>query len=158
MLVRAQALTHPEAALITLETLVMAMVALSAVPAQNVLSSLRPLVLYVSVSHEVAETLASDGVPSTATGQTWVALREDVHDAAYRASLFDTGAAALDAVMLEVHILPAGWEQLVRRRLLFPAPKAGSWRFYGVLPAVMKDDQDQMLMHCNFWECTETIG
>ena len=29
------------------------------------------------------------------------------------------------------------------------APKAGSWRFYGVLPAVMKDDQGQLLVHCN---------
>ena len=127
----------------------MAMVPLSAPSVQNVLPSLPPLVLYMSVNNALAQTLGSDGVPSTATGQTWLALREDVHDAAYRATWFDTGAAALDAVMLEVHILPAGWEQLVRRRLLFPAPKAGSWRFYGVLPAVMKDDQGQLLVHCN---------
>ena len=127
----------------------MAMVPLSAPSAQNVLPSLPPLVLYVSVSNAVAQTLAADGVPPTATGQTWLALREDLQDAASRATWFDTGAAAPDAVMLEVYILPAGWEQLVRRRLLFPAPKAGSWRFYGVLPAVMKDDQGQLLVHCN---------
>ena len=110
---------------------------------------LEPLVLYVSVSNAVAGTLYSTGIPRTATGQTWLALREDVHDAAYRATWFDTGAAALDAVMLEVHILPAGWEQLVRRRLLQWAPKDGSWRYYGDLPAVIKDDQDQLLLHVN---------
>ena len=127
----------------------MAMVALSALPTQVVLSSLPPVVLHVAVSSAVAQTLASHGVPCTATGQTWLALRENVRDAMDRGTWFDTGAAAPDAVMLEVHIFPAGWEQLVRRRLLFPAPKAGSWRFYGVLPAVMVDDQGQLLVQCN---------
>ena len=125
------------------------MVALSAPQTQVVLSSLPPVVLHVAVSKAVAQTLASEGVPCTATGQTWLALREGANDAMERGTWFDTGAAEPEAMMLQVHISPAGWEQLVRRRLLFPAPKVGSWRFYGVLPAVMVDDQGQLLVQCN---------
>ena len=97
----------------------------------------------------MAQTLVADGVPPTANGRTWLALREDLHDTGPLRQLFDTGALVPDPVILEVHILPAGWEQLVRRRLLFPDPFGGLWRFYGLLPAVMKDDQGQLLVHCN---------
>jgi hypothetical protein len=51
----------------------MAMVHVSALPSLNVLPSLPPVVLYVAVSNAVAQTLAADGVPPTATGQTWFA-------------------------------------------------------------------------------------
>ena len=123
--------------------------ALSAQQAQIVLPSLPPVVLYVSVSNAVAQTLASVGVPPDATGQSWLALRENRDEAVNRATWFETGAAAPDAVMLEVHISPAGWEQLVRHRKLWPAPVEGSWRLNCSLPAVMTDDQGQVLMHCN---------
>jgi hypothetical protein len=128
---------------------------LSAPSEQYVFPTLPPLVLYVSVSDALAQTLAANGVPPTATGQRlvepgyWALQEEDWLAASLGPSCLDTGVAAPDAVMLKVHISPAGWEHLVRRRLLFPPAYEGAcFRYHGVLHAVMKDDQGQLLVHC----------
>ena len=125
------------------ETLVMAMVPVSA--PHEVLQSLRPSVLYVMVSDEVAQSLDSTGIPKTATGQTWIALRESLTEAERRSTWFPPRKT----VMLEVHISPTGWQQLEQQGELRAAPVEGSWRFGSNLPAVMMDKQGRLMLHCN---------
>ena len=106
------------------------------------------LVLWVAVSPEAAEEVTTgEGLPTTCTGQTWIAFRQNAGEAADRALWFDTvGDEA--AVLVKVTFTALGVGHAVRASLLESMARAGhpeSWRFHAVLPSVWNTQSGRQL-------------
>ena len=120
--------------------------------AVNVLAAPGPtydedLVLYAAVSEEsVVRLHGGESIPNSATGRTWIAFRGDLDSARERSTWFTDGSGNETNCIIGVRFTPLGVSNLVRARILAPAPVDGSWRFYGHLPAAMTDANGHELL------------
>ena len=120
------------------------------------------LVLYAAVSENAMMGLVSGGqsIPQEATGRTWIAFREDVGGAQDRSTWFPDGAGNVTNVIIQVRFTLLGVGNLVRSRILAPAPVQGSWRFYSDLPSRLTDANGVELLSIDDWwvQGTSTLG
>ena len=109
------------------------------------------LVLYAGVSEGALHGLQQgQNMSKEATGRTWIAFRETWQNAVDRSTWLADGAGNLPNSVLTVRFTALGVSNLVRARVLVPAPVAGSWRFYADLPPVMVDAEGELLLQCQF--------